>query len=172
MRHEFASFLLCNFMSITVSPLMSRYERNFYGKLKQASVVSWCAFKDNCFNRRLEWLALWWRRPILSVCLLNCRPVSIWKVPVQFAETKELAAVSGTHNECGTIVLLQFIAAVERTAEHYMYSKVTDEAFIHESRLISLAWTEILPRNHIRILFQESLSLCLVWCLFTYFALQ
>ena len=26
---------------------MSRYERNFYGKLKQASVVSWCAFKDN-----------------------------------------------------------------------------------------------------------------------------
>ena len=29
------------------SGLMSRYERNFYGKLKQASVVSWCAFKDH-----------------------------------------------------------------------------------------------------------------------------
>ena len=26
---------------------MSRFERKFYGKLKQTSVVSWCAFKDN-----------------------------------------------------------------------------------------------------------------------------
>ena len=25
---------------------MSGYERNFYRKFKQASVVSWCAFKD------------------------------------------------------------------------------------------------------------------------------
>ena len=40
-------------MSITVSPLMSRYERNFYFKLKQASVVSWCAFKDKVGRKGL-----------------------------------------------------------------------------------------------------------------------
>ena len=31
---------------------MSRYERNFYGKLKQALVVSWCAFKDKRIFRK------------------------------------------------------------------------------------------------------------------------
>ena len=26
---------------------MSRFERNFYGKLKQTSIVTWCALKDS-----------------------------------------------------------------------------------------------------------------------------
>ena len=34
-------------LSKTMSSLMSRFERNFYGKLKQTSVVTWSAFKDN-----------------------------------------------------------------------------------------------------------------------------
>ena len=68
-------------------------------------------------------------------------PIGIWKVTVEFPETNEPAAASRTYNENATIILLEFITPVERTAKHY--STITNEAIIQESRQISLGWTEI-----------------------------